>query len=69
MKISIKSLMTSAVILGSVSATALPIDWEGTLGFDTSIIRNARKTTDRVHLKGPQKHLNFHLKRLIINKS
>lgn len=29
-----------------VSAFALPIDWNGTLGFDTNIIKNARGTTD-----------------------
>lgn len=32
--------------MGSISAFALPIDWNGTLGFDQNIIKNARGTTD-----------------------
>lgn len=46
MKRTLKSLMTVSLLTGSFSAMALPIDWNGTLGFDQHIIKNARGTTD-----------------------
>ena len=46
MKRTLKSLMTVTVLTGSLTASALPIDWNGTLGFDQNIIKNARRSSD-----------------------
>lgn len=41
-----KRLCALIFITSTTSAYALPIDWNGTLGFDTNLIKNARGTTD-----------------------
>lgn len=46
MKRTLKSLLTVTFVAGSFQAFALPIDWNGTLGFDQHIIKNVRGTTD-----------------------
>lgn len=46
MKRTLKSLIAVTILTGSISANALPIDWNGTLGFDQNIIKNARRSTD-----------------------
>jgi hypothetical protein len=45
-KRTLKSLMTVTILTGSLTASALPIDWNGTLGFDQNIIKNARRSSD-----------------------
>lgn len=42
----LKQLCATALLVSTSTAFALPIDWNGTLGFDTNIIKNARGTTD-----------------------
>lgn len=46
MNFNIKQVCAVAIALISTQAFALPIDWNGSLGFDTNIIKNARGTTD-----------------------
>lgn len=46
MNLNIKQLCATALLILPATALALPIDWNGTLGFDTSIIKNARGTSD-----------------------
>lgn len=41
----IKYFLFTLVLIGQ-GAYALPIDWNGTIGFDSNIITNARRTTD-----------------------
>lgn len=46
MGISNKYLLTSTLILSSAIAQAVPVDMKGTLGFDTTIIKDVRRTND-----------------------
>lgn len=46
MNFNIKLLCQATLLMLPVSAYALPIDWNGSLGFDTNIIKNVRGTTD-----------------------
>ncbi len=39
-------IITLFILIFSIDAFALPIDWNGTIGFDTNIISNVRRTTD-----------------------
>ena len=46
MKTSFRSLLITTSLCLTTSSYALPIDWNGSLGIDTNIISNARKTGD-----------------------
>lgn len=46
MNLNIIKLCSTALLMLSVPAFAIPIDWNGSIGFDTNIIKNARGTTD-----------------------
>lgn len=41
-------ILASGLVLLSSSAMALPIDWGGSLGFDTTMINNFRRTGDNI---------------------
>jgi hypothetical protein len=41
-----RTLCTVAIAIVSTQTFALPIDWNGSLGFDSNIIKNVRGTTD-----------------------
>jgi hypothetical protein len=65
-KRTLKSLMNVTILAGSLQAFALPIDWNGTLGFDQHIIKNARRSGDACTpasgsqcLKDESKHARF----------
>ena len=45
---STKRLLALAFLFSSGSAMALPIDWGGSLGFDTTLINNIRRTKDDI---------------------
>lgn len=45
-KVSLRSIMLTAGVITTSTSYALPIDWNGSLGIDTNIIMNARKTSD-----------------------
>ncbi len=51
---STKSLVAVFALISATPALALPIDWGGSLGFDTNLINNIRRTKDSITKPDPK---------------